>query len=224
MRAEMHAQHTPAALGQHLEVAARLRRLDDGEGEFLPGDRKVVGILAGDLQEHAGVWTALVGLPGRMEEGRSKAEAGGDPLAIADHAPDVLQCIMMLLVAFDIGKKRAIISGLDPLQVRREIFRQRTGTAESVAVPLVGKKRNAILGEEGRCRRQFTAPFVGGRELARLRLARLDVRLVERIDAEDPARTGRGDLPTEEFLPKRTPTASDVNHAAMLRWLQGQAT
>ena len=35
---------------------------------------------------------------------------------------------------------------------------------------------------------------------ARLVLARLDIRLVERIDADDRAGDGGGDLPAEEFL------------------------
>ena len=30
----------PAALGEHLEIAARLRRLDDAEGVGLPGHRQ----------------------------------------------------------------------------------------------------------------------------------------------------------------------------------------
>ena len=35
IRAQMHAQRAPAALGQHVEIAARLRRLDHAEGVFL---------------------------------------------------------------------------------------------------------------------------------------------------------------------------------------------
>ena len=111
MRAEMHAQHAPIALGQHLEIAARLRRLDDTEGVFLVRHLEIGGVVAGDLQEHAGVRAALVGLPGRMQEPRSEAEAGGDALAVADQDADILQRVAMALVAFDIGEERAIVAG-----------------------------------------------------------------------------------------------------------------
>ena len=109
----MDAQHAPVALGQHLEIAARLRRLDDAEGVFLARHREIVGVVAGDLQEHAAVRPALVGLPGRMQEARPEAEAGGDALAVADQDADVLQRVAMLLVALDIGEQRAIVAGLE---------------------------------------------------------------------------------------------------------------
>ena len=64
-------------------------------------------------------------------------------------------------------------------------------SAKSVR-PASSKKR--------RFRRQLPGPLVGGGQFARLVLARLDVRLIERIDAEDRARNGRGELPAEEFL------------------------
>ena len=39
---EMHAQRAPAALGQHVEIAARLRRLDDAEARLLAGHLEVL--------------------------------------------------------------------------------------------------------------------------------------------------------------------------------------
>ena len=83
VRAEMDAQRAPAALGQHLEVAARLGRLDDAEGVLLARHRQVVRVVAGDLQEDAAVRPALVGLAGRVQEARPEAEAGGDALPVA---------------------------------------------------------------------------------------------------------------------------------------------
>ena len=123
MRAEMHAQHPPFALGQHLEIAARLRRLDDAEGVFLVRHLEIGGIVAGDLQEHAGVRAALVGLPRRMQEPRPEAEAGGDALAVADQDADILKRVAMVLVAFDIGEERAIVAFSNTREMCREIFR-----------------------------------------------------------------------------------------------------
>src|SRR6478736_8140109 len=113
MRAEMYTQHPPSAFGQHLEIAARLRRLDDAEGVFLVRHREIGRIVAGDLEEHAGVRAALVGLPRRMQEPWPEAQAGGDALAVADQGADILERLLMAFVAFDIGEERAIIAFLN---------------------------------------------------------------------------------------------------------------
>src|ERR1700681_2294452 len=65
---QMHAQRAPAALGQHVEIAAGLRRLDHAERGLLAGHREIFRIIGGDLQEHAAVGAALVGLAGGMQE------------------------------------------------------------------------------------------------------------------------------------------------------------
>ena len=78
IRTEMDAQRAAVALDEHLEIAARLRRLDDAERVALAGHRQVRGVVAGDLQEDAGVGAALVGLAGRVQEARAEAEAGRD--------------------------------------------------------------------------------------------------------------------------------------------------
>ncbi len=49
MRAEMHAQHPPIALGQHLEITARFSRLDDTEGIFLVRHLEIGVVVAGKL-------------------------------------------------------------------------------------------------------------------------------------------------------------------------------
>src|ERR1700676_237157 len=56
---QMHAQ---AALGQHVEIAARLCCLDDSKARLLTWHRQILGIVGRDLQEHATVGAALVGL------------------------------------------------------------------------------------------------------------------------------------------------------------------
>src|SRR6476620_8156368 len=50
---EVDPQRAPAAFGQHVEIAARLRCLDDAEARFLSRHRQIPGIVSGDLEEHA---------------------------------------------------------------------------------------------------------------------------------------------------------------------------
>src|SRR5579864_4375210 len=118
----MHAQDTPIAFDQHREVAARLRRLDDTEGVFFARYLDIGRIVASDLQEHAGVRTALVGLSGGMQEPRSEAEAGGNPLAVADQDADILERFAVTGVAFDVGEEPTIIAFSDSLEMCRQTF------------------------------------------------------------------------------------------------------
>ncbi len=162
-----------------------MRRLDHTEGVSLIRYFEIGGVVAGDLKEHASVRAAFVGLPRRMQEPRSKAEAGGDSLAVADQDADILERISMAFVAFDIGEECAIIACPNSLEMRREIFHERGGLPERLAVLLVGKEGKAGLVQERCFRRQLPGPLVSGGKLACLVLAGLDVRLIERIDAED---------------------------------------
>ena len=72
------------AFGEHVEITARLRRLDDAKGIGLSRYRQVFGIIAGDLQKDTAVRPAFVGLSGRVQKARPKAEAGREFLAVAD--------------------------------------------------------------------------------------------------------------------------------------------
>src|SRR5882724_1305692 len=88
--AEMDAQDAPAAFDQNPEIAVRLRRLDDTESEFLIRYLDVGGVVAGDLEEHAGIGASLVGLSGRMKEPRPEADASSDTFAVAYQDADIL--------------------------------------------------------------------------------------------------------------------------------------
>jgi hypothetical protein len=181
----MDAQDTPVAFDQHLEVAARSRRLDNTESVFLTRYLDIGRIVASDLQEHAGVRAALVGLPGGMQEPRSEAEAGGDALAVADQDADILERFAVACVAFDVGEEPAIVAFSDSLEMCRKTFHQRGGALDGVAVLFVGKEREAMVVEERRLRRQSPGQLIRSREFACLVLAGFDIRLIERIDAED---------------------------------------
>src|SRR4051794_9820401 len=88
---QMHAQGAAAALRQDVEIAARLRRLDHAKTGLLAGYREILGIIGGDLQKHAAVGTALVGLSGGMQEARPELGAGRDRAVVANRKPHVLQ-------------------------------------------------------------------------------------------------------------------------------------
>jgi len=49
VRAEMHTEEPPSALGQHFKVALGLKPLEHPEGVFLAGDRKILRVLRSDL-------------------------------------------------------------------------------------------------------------------------------------------------------------------------------
>src|SRR5271169_6745683 len=118
-----------------------------------------------------------------MKEARPEAEAGSHPLAIADHDADILQRAEVALVALDIGKKRAIIARMEAREMRSERSHERAaaGRREGLTVHRIGKELEATLFDERPFWRQLAALFVSGGQLARLDLARLDIRLVERV-------------------------------------------
>src|SRR5258708_17654991 len=113
----MNAQRAPAAFGKHVEIAARLRRLDDAEAVFLAGHRQILCIVAGDLQEDASRRAALVGLPRRMQEARPEADAGPDSPLVANRRAHLLQRLPVAGVALDIGEQRGVVAGSEPLQI-----------------------------------------------------------------------------------------------------------
>src|SRR5271156_2105648 len=81
---QMHAEGTPSALGQHLKIAASLRGFYHAESVLLFGHRQFQRIVASHLQKYSGIRTAFVRLPRRMQKTRSKAQAGGHVLPVAD--------------------------------------------------------------------------------------------------------------------------------------------
>src|SRR5271156_1625994 len=115
---DVRPQGAPPAFGKDLEIAARLRRLDDPEG--VPGarDREVVGVGAGDLQEHAAVRAALVGLPGGVQEARAEAEACRQLLAVADHQPQFLHRADVRRSAVDISEQRYVVADAGAIEMR----------------------------------------------------------------------------------------------------------
>ena len=92
------------AIGQHLEISARLRCLHDSEGVFLSGHRQFDGIVAGDLQKHSGVRATFVGLSRRVQESRAESQTGRHALLVAHQMPQRLQTFFVLAVHLDVAE------------------------------------------------------------------------------------------------------------------------
>jgi hypothetical protein len=119
--AEMNAQGPPVAVGEDLEIPASLGRFHDAERIFLAGHGKIGSIVAGDLQEDAGIRAAFIGLPGGMEKSRAEAEAGGNTLLVANGVAKRLQLPFVRIVPLDVAKDGEIIAGTDAAQMRAQI-------------------------------------------------------------------------------------------------------
>ena len=72
-----------AAFEQNVEIAARLRGLDHAKARAVAWNGQIPRVVCSNLEEHAAVGSALVGLPGRMQKARTEFEAGRDMAAIA---------------------------------------------------------------------------------------------------------------------------------------------
>src|SRR6185437_10670669 len=97
-----------------------LRRFYDSEGVLLSGHRKIVRIIAGNLQEHAGVRAAFVSLSGGMKETRAKAQAGCHLLAVAHSMANHLQRFLMRGVHFDVSQQGHIVAWIELVEMRSE--------------------------------------------------------------------------------------------------------
>src|ERR1019366_9149467 len=96
--------------GENWEAAGSLCRLHHSESVLLPGNRQVLRIVAGDLQEYAAVGAAFVSLSGGVQKARPEAEAGRHAFAIAHGHAQVLQQRFVLGIHLDIRKQREIVA------------------------------------------------------------------------------------------------------------------
>ena len=148
---EMDTQRAPTALHQHLEIAARLRRLHHAEAVGMAGHVDIGRIVAGDLQEHAGIRPAFVGLPGRMLEAGSEAEAGGGVGSVANARAHRGQRLRVRLVALNVGQQRHVVArlcaGVHAAKMALQIAGQRVVPTELGGVARIGVEGQAVLAE-----------------------------------------------------------------------------
>src|SRR5260370_15799711 len=88
LSAERHPQHREPARCERLQVAQRLRLLEDRKAVRLAGDGHVFRVVLDDLQKKADLRAALVQLSGRVEEARPVARGGGVTGRISDRSSD----------------------------------------------------------------------------------------------------------------------------------------
>ena len=101
----MNTKRAAMTFGEDLKITARLRRLDDAERERLTGDRQVVLVVAGDLQKHAGVRTAFVGLPRGVQEARAEAKARSQMPAVAHAVAHALKQGFVFGIHVDVAEE-----------------------------------------------------------------------------------------------------------------------
>src|SRR6266568_4845840 len=187
---QMQMQERPPALGERLPVAGGLRRLQLTERERLPGYRQVDADRAGDLEERAELWPALVVLPGRVQESRPPPEGHRPaPAHPRKQGPDLGH--IGLAEAIEIGHHSEVSARSDLAEEGAQRVLQ--------ACPRLAEDLQPFLGERGGLRWQ-----PAGQDAPGVVLGLGDVGLVERVDPEDaPGHRGRV-LPGEELRAERT--------------------
>ena len=113
----MDAQGAPLPFSEDIEIPSRLGCFHRAEGEFAAGDGKVKSVVTGDLQEHAGVRAAFIGLTGSVQKARPEAEAGGNAFLVAHVETHFLQVFLMLEIVLDVGEQGEIIASPQPVQM-----------------------------------------------------------------------------------------------------------
>src|SRR5262249_54489667 len=101
----MSTEHATVPLREDLEIPSRLGRLDDAERILSPGHGKIGGVIAGHLQEDAGIRAAFICLPGRVKEARAEPQTRGDMLGVTNVMTYRLQRALVRRIHLDVGKQ-----------------------------------------------------------------------------------------------------------------------
>src|SRR5437667_4740007 len=182
--AQLHAQHTPAALRQGLKIAQSLRL--DQLGEAIVRFRHGQGLcrLIHELHEKSGVRSTLVELPRGMQEPRTVAERCGEQRLVAQS----------LLNGFE-RRRRRVPGGqvcLNRNVVALLCFPEPAGDRFLKSCNV--RRWNGLRTGDGLRLSRHGSP--------RQVLRQLNVRLIEGLNANHRSRGGYRYLPTEEFLPE----------------------
>src|SRR5260370_22052024 len=183
--AEVHAKRPSPALRKYREIATRLRRFDHPKRIFLFRDRKIVGIVAGDLQEDTAVGSAFIGLACRVQKPRPKSENSRQLLGVSDRMTDALQSGFILSVHRDVAEQSEIGPFAGARQMSFQDLRERLSVLKSFSGPLVRLELDVVAFEKRLLFWQLALCFILACEFPRFDLAGFYVRLVEGIDAVD---------------------------------------
>src|SRR5262249_54992472 len=107
--AEVEAQHAAVVSSEHIEIAERLGALQRAEAEALVGNPPIA-LVAHDLEEYAAIGSALVELPGGVEEARAVAERGGGARAPLDSLANRLQGAVARRCGVEEGEEREVVT------------------------------------------------------------------------------------------------------------------
>ena len=216
----MDAQSAAAAFGENGKVTAGLRGFHDAKRILLAGDRQILGILAGNLQEDAAVGAALVGLSGGMQKARAEAENGGDFFLVANGVANTLQKFVVCRIHSDVAEDAKIIARPKPQNMRLQNG-NKSRAVHCGYIFLVGEEFDAAGFEKWNFWRKASGRFVLAGQFFGFDLAGFDVRLVEGVDANDLARDGRGDFPAEKFLAESISVRQSDSYDRMPGLFQG---
>ncbi len=136
-----------------------------------------------------------------MKKTRAEAEHSSNLLGFDNLFADLLENFLVFREHRDVGQESKVITGLEAVNVLADDSAQCVGTVqESIGIGFVGKQLDAVLFENRLFGWKRARLFKLGGQIAGGDFAGFDVRLIERIDAEDGACDRGGDLPLEHGL------------------------
>src|SRR5229473_6804903 len=196
----MHAKGASPALSKYSEIAAGLCSFDDTEGVLLVGNGKIDGVVAGDLQEDAGIGSAFVGLASGMQKARTKSKNRRDLLLVPHAVANGLQNSIVLGIHGDVAEQSEIVSLANAREVSFQDLGKRLSLLEGVGVFCVSVELHTVAFEKRLFRRQLAGCFVFAGEFSGCHLTCFHVRLVEGVYPDDRTRYGCGNFPAEKFF------------------------
>src|SRR5580704_17306237 len=144
----MHAEGASPAFSEYCEIAAGLGSFDDAEGVPLIGNGKIDGVVAGDLQEDAGIGSAFVGLAGGVQKARTKSKNRRDLLLVPHAVANGLQNSLVLGIHGDVAEQREIVSLASAREVSLQDLGKRFPLLEGVCVFCVSVELHTVAFEK----------------------------------------------------------------------------
>src|SRR5271165_6149713 len=134
---------------ERLEIAQRLRLLEHTEGKLLARDVHIIDVAGRDLDEYSGVRTALVELPGGVQEARAVTSGGCDFLLVADGDANLQQQGVVIVQLFDELSHRKVIAGIDARNMGGDdVLQRRASAAQRITGIRVTKYAQGVVRDD----------------------------------------------------------------------------